>query len=117
MKAISSRLQSRIAKRRNVIANWEIEYDNVRAGIWMARRLVTIAPEPEYSDVLVAGLKQAGAAKRNVREAIRQLSEDQSLDKQLLKMAYSHEFLGFDLGSLVPVSSGHFELARRDFGL
>lgn len=86
MTKLSSRLQSRVAKRRTSISLWEQERSGLKIGLQIIHKL----KEAGMPGSLEAQLRGRSAMK-NLKGNIKELVQDQQLDKQLLKFTYMHE--------------------------
>lgn len=107
-KPITSRLQSRLAKRRAVIAGLEYDVGLVKSSIVIARRLnasfVRLGVEPIVLDNAYAEL-------RHLRAITKEAGQDQQLDKELLRQAYFRERFGF-LSEMAVVATPIFEVKQ-----
>lgn len=82
---LSSRLQSRLAKRRTAIRHFEEERAFGKLAVSMGRTLLSVGLIGE------AELDLAHEKYRHVRTVVKDMAEDQSLDKALLRLTYDVE--------------------------
>lgn len=86
----SSKLQSRVAKRRNLIRIVEEDYSTASLMIFMKRSGMI--------EDFEASLQDMYSVRRNIRATLNELADDQRLDKNILKIVYAHEKRPWSVG-------------------
>lgn len=87
---LSSRLQSRIAKRRNAISHFEQERMFGKLAVSMGRTLLSVGLIGEQE------LTNCRDNYRHTREVVTGMADDQQLDKSLLGLVYKLENVGYE---------------------
>lgn len=113
MKQLSSQLQSRISKRRAIIAGAELDFSKIEARIALYDKFMDeFVKNAPLNDPTRRGMYEE---KRKLRSIITEAGKSQKLDKELMQLVYAkerreqelHPFSGFER---------YQAAARRAFG-
>lgn len=103
---LSSRLQSRLAKRRRVLSHLEADRSDSKIVTQAMRRFEEMGmPMPDQTK------QKARQARHDLRMTIKDMADDQQLDKSLLRMVYENENFSFILGG----NMGQVSLVLENF--